>query len=308
MQKLQAFLSKNSVIIILVLAGFIGYQALRGSGPSPLMGSIPSSYVRNSAVAPDSFKMGSMSFDSPTSYYGGESVNLDVSNRMSTQNVSMSVVVEDVPERIKAFQKQAEALGGFVVNSSTNTPEEGASGSLSVRVPRAQVDVYLSAVRDGSMKVVSENVNGHDITDQYQDNAERLRTLNISKQKMEQLLQNAERVEDILNVQQQLSSLQSQIEQVQGQVQYLEQIADSTLITLYVSTDEYSLPYAPAEAWRPAVVFKLAVRSMVMSLRGIGSAIIWLVVYTPLIALAVFTLAILRKILARFTSTIDQKE
>jgi len=53
-----------------------------------------------------------------------------------------------------------------------------------------------------------------------------------------------------------------------------------SLVTVYLSTDEYTLPYAPSEPWRPDVIFKTAVRSLIGNLRGIASTAIWLVVYS----------------------------
>jgi hypothetical protein len=56
--------------------------------------------------------------------------------------------------------------------------------------------------------------------------------------------------------------------------------------------DEYALPYAPDTNWKPETVFKLAVRSLVLNLRGLASAAIWLTVYAalwlPLLLIAIF--------------------
>ncbi len=60
----------------------------------------------------------------------------------------------------------------------------------------------------------------------------------------------------------------------------LEQNAKLAKLTIYLSTDEIALPYAPSETFRPTVVFKLAVRSLVGSLRDIATLAIWVVVYS----------------------------
>ena len=53
-------------------------------------------------------------------------------------------------------------------------------------------------------------------------------------------------------------------------------------ITLYLSTDELSLPYTPDTKFRPNVVFKLAVRSLLDTLRAIAEALIWVGVYSAI--------------------------
>jgi hypothetical protein len=63
----------------------------------------------------------------------------------------------------------------------------------------------------------------------------------------------------------------------------LEKTAKLAKITLYLSTDEYVLPYAPTTPFRPEVIFKQAVRSLVGTLRGLVRLGIWLGVYSVII-------------------------
>ena len=76
---------------------------------------------------------------------------------------------------------------------------------------------------------------------------------------------------------------QSQIDNLKGQQKYFEQSAKLSKITIYLSTDELALPYAPTNEWRPAVIFKEAVRSLLGTIRSIGSLIIWAGVYIPIL-------------------------
>ena len=98
-----------------------------------------------------------------------------------------------------------------------------------------------------------------------------------------------------MSVQQQLTSLQSQIDNLKGQQKYYEQSAKLSKITIYLSTDELALPYAPTNEWRPTVIFKEAVRSLVGAVRGIGSLTIWIVVFLPIIIPVVLIIRFIRK-------------
>lgn len=100
---------------------------------------------------------------------------------------------------------------------------------------------------------------------------------------MEALQEQAVRAQDLLDIQIQINNIQSQIDSYIGQQKYLEQTAKLTRISVSLSTDELALPYAPDAAWRPGVVLKMAVRSMVGALRSIANAIIWLVIYVPIL-------------------------
>ena len=145
------------------------------------------------------------------------------------------------------------------------------------------------------VKVGSKNLNGTDVTDQYVDNEARLATLEKTKTKFEEILASAIRVQDILEVQRELINLQSQIDAVIGQQKYYEQSAAMARLTVYLSTDEFALPYSPSESWRPEVIFKQAIRSLITHVRKLGTALIWLAVYSPVWLIGLLLIRFLRK-------------
>ena len=105
-------------------------------------------------------------------------------------------------------------------------------------------------------------------------------TLEKTKAKFEEILEAATEIQDILQVQREIINLQAEIDAVIGQQKYLEQSAKLARLTVYLSTDELALPYAPSETWRPVVIFRQAVRSLIYQMRKIGTALIWLAVYS----------------------------
>lgn len=200
-------------------------------------------------------------------------------NRMVTQESYLSLVVKNVDASRQLFLKKAENLGGFMVQSQLSNPAEAATGTLTLRIPASKLTDALAYFKENSVKVVSENLLGEDVTDQYTDIEARMATLVKTKQKFEEILDKATAVQDILDVQRQLVSLQDQIDSLTGQKQYLEKNVAMAKITIYLSTDELALPYAPSEAWRPQLVFKEAVRSLILVARQLGNLAIYLVVF-----------------------------
>lgn len=204
----------------------------------------------------------------------------DVTNRMVVTNSYLSLVVKDVNAGVAGVKQYVQSIGGYLVNSSISRPEEGGAGTVTVRIPSELLDEALAQLKNQAVKVVSENLDGTDVTDQFVDNEARLVILERNKARFEEIMTQATEVNEILRVQSEIFSLQSQIDSIKGQQNYLTQTAKMSLVTLYLSTDELSLPYAPANVWRPAVVFKLAVRSLMGSAQGLGSLLIWLTVYS----------------------------
>ena len=205
--------------------------------------------------------------------------NANIKNRLVITNSYLSLQVSKVAVVQKQVIKKAEELGGYMVNSSIENPSDVASATVTVRIPSKQLENALQYYRSLSIKVISENLQGDDVTDQYVDFAAQLKTYEKTKAIFEQMLDKAINVQDILQIQREIINVQASIDSIKGQQDYLEKNAEMAKITLYLSTDELALPYAPTDTWRPSVIFKQAVRSLVGTVRRIGSLAIWIGVY-----------------------------
>lgn len=209
---------------------------------------------------------------------GGSSANPSA-KRMVSLTAYLSMVVKDIREASNAMVALAEQAGGYMVNSSISNPEGNGTATLTVRVLSSKIREVLESYKKLGIKVVSENINGSDITDQYQDIGERLRVLVDTKAKFEAMLKTSTDVQDSLSVLREVQQLQYQIDSLKGQEKYLAGSAQYSIITITISKDEYELPYAPEESWSAEVVFKTAVRDLIRTLRSVAERVIWVAVY-----------------------------
>jgi hypothetical protein len=226
---------------------------------------------------------------------GGGAPRLEIPDRKVVTNSNLSLVVTDVKKAINDIKVHTKGLGGYMVDSSQTAPEGLATGSITVRVPSDQLDIALDYLSDIAVKVVSERITGTDITDEYVDVEARLKTLRGTKVRYESILDKAEDVDDIMRVTQQILYIQDQIDRLMGQLTYMDATSSSSLITIYLSTDEFELPYSPEQPWRPKVVFKYAVRSLVQTLREVGSSLIWALTYAVIWVPILIIVLIIRK-------------
>lgn len=281
------FLKKNWLIIILILIiVFLSKDQLVSKNKT------------QSSLSYTSFDEGSvgkLSLAPAAGSFRSEAAPVETKDRLVIKDTSMSLLVKNVPESISKVEETAKSFGGYLVDSYLSKPEESANGHITIRVPETKRSEALVAFKNLAVKVVSESVSGNDVTDEYVDLEARLAVLNKTKIKFEEIMDKAYSVNDLLNVQRELINLQSQIDSLKGQQKYYEQSAKLSKIMVYLSTDELSLPYAPDNSWRPAVVFRTAVRSLVSNLRSLANLIIWIVVYLPLFAPAVILFVFIRR-------------
>ena len=228
-----------------------------------------------------------------------ESATLDYAPALTERKVSLStslnMLVKDVPKTIQTIQSEAEKNGGFMINSSTNNLESVVTGQIQVRVPQDKLSSVLDSYKKLSLKVSSEFINGQDLTDQYQDLDARLKVLIDTKTKFESIMASATKVTDLLEVQRELINLQSQIDQIKGQKQYLDKTTSFSLISVQLSTDELSLPISPDSAWRPMVVVKQSIRSLLLVIRFIFDTLIRIIIFAPVWLPLWFVFKYLRK-------------
>jgi hypothetical protein len=210
---------------------------------------------------------------------GREAAPTEGEDRLVVEESSMSLVVKSVREASDQIVDQAKSVGGYMVSTSLTAPEEAPFATVIVRVPSEDLRSVLDYCRSLAVKVTSEKILGRDVTDEYVDIEARLETLEKTKAKFEAIMERATEIQDILNVQRELIRIQDQIDNLKGRQKYLEQTAKLAKITVYLSTDEFALPYAPSETFRPGVIFKMAVRSLVRTLRSVAKALIWIGVY-----------------------------
>lgn len=289
MAKFKVFVKNNWVVIALVLIILYLLSKNRPQPHIPLYGGLEKGGGVKEKISTVSLAGDTVSY-SPTSI--NDSVSGMPDNRMVSEDIYTSLKVESVENSTKAIKQKSKSIGGFMVSSDYNNPEGASSGSISVRIPTKSQEEFLNFLSQNSVKVVSLNINASDVTDQYTDIEERLRILQENKTKLESIMRTATNAKELLNIQDSIFRVQQQIEQLQGQQKYLEDITSTVKITVYLSADEYSLPYTPDNGWRPKVVFKDSVRQLVTTFRNIADFSIWAAVYSviwlPLLLLGIF--------------------
>ena len=304
MRKIIEWIKTHKLATILVIV--VVYLLLRGSFVRPLSLSRKvqrtapgSSFGGAAGLSPGgpvvNLRPG-VSLEAPElSFKEDVATTVPAGERLVITNSNISLLVEDVRQVGDRIVDYAVSQGGFMVSTSYNRPTESPFATITVRVPSAKFDEGMDFFRSLAIKVTNENLVGTDVTEEFIDIEARIATLEKTKAKFEEILERAEKVDEILRVQREIINMQTQIDALKGRRDALEKNAELSKITVYLSTDELALPYTPDKTFRPGVVFKLAVRGLLNTLRIIGSAAIWVGVYSVVWAPALIIIFVYRK-------------
>lgn len=215
-----------------------------------------------------------------TDYSDGEPAPLP-EERMIVRNGDISLVVEDVLEARDEIAQLAGRLDGWVVNSNIYGEEEEKRGWISIRIPSDKFDQALAELRGLAVRVDSESTSTEDITEQYVDLQSRLRNAEATESQYLALLEQATEVEDILAIYESLSRIRYEIEQIKGRMQYLERTSAMSMISINL---EPSITLRPlvSPIWSARETLNTAVRGLTTFGQGLGTAFIWIGIFSPI--------------------------
>jgi len=181
--------------------------------------------------------------------------------RMIVRTGEMRLVVKDVPIALDQIVRLAEDFGGYVVSSKVwgnmipppppapgRAPEypeaEGeVTGTITIRVPAEHFNDVMGALHEVAIEVTSEETSSKDVTEEYVDLSAKLQNLEATEEQLLQIMEKAETVEDILNVQRELSKTRGEIEQTKGRMQYLERTSETSLIEIHLEQAELGVNF-----------------------------------------------------------------
>jgi len=207
------------------------------------------------------------------------------------KNGNLTIVVVDPPQSMDTIGRMAEEMGGFVVSANLYK-EQLSSGlevpraSVTIRVPAEQMDEAMRRIREQSNQdPLSENINSQDVTSEYVDLQSRLKNLEAAEAELTEIMEEAQKTEDVLAVYNQLVSIREQIEVIKGQIKYYDESAALSAISVELIADEAVQPIEIG-GWQPQGVLKNAVEALLRSLQFLVNALIWIVIYVlPVLAI-----------------------
>ena len=215
----------------------------------------------------------------PTSWGAAQASSLQ---RMVISTAEMSLEVSNVAKAHDEIGRLANSAGGFITESNLSHGDGTESGSVTIRVPAKQYQPLLTQISKLG-KVLQKQQSGQDVTEEFVDLQSRLRNLSREEQAFLAVLGKANKVTDILAVENELSRVRGQIEQATGRIQFLKSQVD--LATITVQLTEPMPAVTKIVNWDVFMTAKGAANALQVVFRKILSIVIWAVIFIPFWAL-----------------------
>ena len=164
----------------------------------------------------------------------GESTPMD-SSRKIVRNAWLSLETKEFDTALSSLSALISEKGGYIESQSEDGRSLRQSGyysrsaSITARVPAEQLDAVISAA-GGFCNIVSRSTSSDDITDRYFDSEARLRSLELQEERLLDILSKAEKLDDVITLEQALSEVRYEIESLTASLRRMDsQVAYSTL-------------------------------------------------------------------------------
>lgn len=157
---------------------------------------------------------------------------IDQIGRKIIKNANVSMELFNYNKGIKHIKDTLNHFDCYITNETENNYEDYITNSIIIRVKSTQFDSLLNAILSGEGQIKSKSIYVNDVTDQYIDVYQRLKNKKSVEKQYIKLLDRANTINEILNVQQYLRQIQEEIESAEAQLIYWDKQTSYSTITL----------------------------------------------------------------------------
>lgn len=213
---------------------------------------------------------------------GSQSNNYDYANEQKIiYNGNININVNDIEQATTNIEQVVKGAGGFLLNSTRTENDNRFFVSYQFKIPVDGLHSVMEEIEALELGMVTyNNIDGRDVTEEYQDISSRLKAKRVYEERLLDLFAQADKTEDLLRIANDLSKVQEEIESLEGRKNYLAYHADNS--TLSVELYQYKDQVSPAaSSWTKAIEgLKITIQKIG---NGLVNFFIWLVSYLPII-------------------------
>lgn len=260
--------------------------------------------MESSAAISESYEADLIESDgiTPTTEVQEQNVQDD---RKLIKTVDMNVETEDYDQLMVNIQNKVNSMGGYIESMNTSgTAEEGRrNGNISARVPADQVDQFVTHV-SGISNITYKSENVEDVTLTYVDLDSHKKMLQAEEERLIEMMDQAETMEDIISIESRLTDVRYQIESMESQLRTFDNQIDYSTVTISVSeVQKITITQNKSALERMGIGFSNSMNQIGYGLKEFG---IGIVVYLPYIILCMIILLIIFLMIMMLVKKVDR--
>ena len=181
----------------------------------------------------------SASSGSDTSSAPSDSEIQSNSNRKLIKTVNLSAETKEFDKLISKVTERINSLGGYaesmnIQGSSFDSVNERRTAYIVARIPANNLDQFVQSVSEAS-NITSKNESAEDVTLQYADVEAHKDSLKIEQKRLNELLEQADTLENIIELENRLTEVRYEIESYESRLRMMNNQVQYSTVNLNVS-------------------------------------------------------------------------
>lgn len=180
---------------------------------------------------------------------------VQTSERKLIRTVDLYTETEQYDELLVNLEAQISALGGYVEyryqyngNPYDNYSYSRRNSNLTVRIPAVRLDEFIARVGESS-NIVNKEERVEDVTLRYVDLESHRNALITEQERLIELLEQAETVEDLIAIESRLSQVRYELESMESQLRTLMNQVSYSTVNLTVQEVQRLSPTEEVSIW-----------------------------------------------------------
>ncbi len=161
-----------------------------------------------------------------------------ITNQKLIKNVYMDVETKEFDTLIENLSKKVTEMKGYIessqVSGNSYQYENMRFASLTIRIPSNLLDQFVSIVEKDA-NVTNKTEGTQDVTLQYVDMSSHVEALRAEQKSLMKILEAATKVEDIIQIQAQLTQVRYEIESYESQLRTYDNLVDYSTVTVSIN-------------------------------------------------------------------------
>lgn len=160
------------------------------------------------------------------------------STRKIIKSASMEIQTLEYELAVQRLTDKVKGIGGYVESSNVrgravDDHYSTRSAHYTLRIPEKQFLQFMSDMNSIGT-IIQENSYGEDITAQYFDTEAHMKTLKIQEERLLDILMKAEKIEDVITLERELSNIRYQIEALTGNLKRWDNLVSYSTLSISI--------------------------------------------------------------------------
>jgi cytochrome b involved in lipid metabolism len=163
--------------------------------------------------------------------------NVEISDRKLIKEGFIDFETENILDTKEQIYSAIKTSGAYVSAENVKKNNGKIKTNLIIRIPSDNFDSFIAEATKGVTEFDVKDISSKDVTEEFLDVQARIKTKKALENRYIKLLEKANEIKDILEIERQINILRTDIERIEGRLNYLQnRVAYSTVTINFYKT------------------------------------------------------------------------